>query len=146
MPKAGGRLTYEIHFKTHMPPPATKTVTSTQRQQAIELLGYAPIIESRKTLTDLLDVRQPAAVQIAAVRALADYADADSQQVAFRLAGRQLRRMFARAVTSALLGRAERTRQFLEAALAGHILACPSRHNTTVVLDRASRFCRPIAC
>jgi putative heme-binding domain-containing protein len=91
-----------------------------RRQQAIELLSFATISESRQTLTDLLDVRQPAAVQIATVRALADYADADvSTLLLDRWAG--YAPDVRAAVTSALMGRPERTRQFLEAALAGTV-------------------------
>lgn len=90
------------------------------RQNAIELLSFVTFTESRETLIDLLDVRQPAAVQIAAVRALADHADSGVgtllldhwPEYAPDVRG---------AVTSALLGRAERTRQFLEAALAGNV-------------------------
>ena len=90
------------------------------RQQAIELLGFATFAESRETLTDLLDVRQPAAVQIAAVRALADYADADVGKLLLDRWTEYAPDVRA-AVTSAMLGRAERTRQLLEAALAGDI-------------------------
>jgi putative membrane-bound dehydrogenase-like protein len=87
------------------------------RRQAVELLGLATFQESRETLSELLDVKQPAAVQIAAVRALAGYADADVGNLlldgwaAFAPDVRA-------AVTSAMLDRPQRTRQLLESALA----------------------------
>ncbi|MCI0334450.1 MAG: CehA/McbA family metallohydrolase [Planctomycetes bacterium] len=97
-----------------------KTGDLEQRRQAVELLSLATFTESRETLTELLDVRQPAAVQIAAVRALADYANADVGKL---LLDRWLEYApdVRAAVTSAVLGRPERTRQFLKAALAGEI-------------------------
>ncbi len=90
------------------------------RRQAIELLSFATFAESRATLTELLDVRQPAAVQIAAVRALADQADSAVGTLLLEHWPEYAPDVRS-AVTSALLGRADRTRQFLDAALAGNI-------------------------
>ncbi|MFL6545275.1 MAG: HEAT repeat domain-containing protein, partial [Candidatus Udaeobacter sp.] len=91
-----------------------------QRRQAIELLGLATLKESRETLTELLDARQPVAVQIAAARALADYADVDVGKV---LVDRfpQYAPEVREAVTTALLGRADRTKLLLDSTLAGKI-------------------------
>jgi putative heme-binding domain-containing protein len=91
-----------------------------QRRQAIELVGLTAFNESREALSELLDAKQPAAVQIAAVRALADYADGDVGNLLLeRWTG------FApdvrAAVTSAMLDRPQRTRQLVETALAGQI-------------------------
>lgn len=91
-----------------------------RRQQAIELLGFATFADSRETLTDLLDVREPAAVQIAAVRALADYSNSDVGKL---LLNRwpEYAPDVRNAVTFAMLGRAERAKLLLDAALAGNV-------------------------
>jgi putative heme-binding domain-containing protein len=97
-----------------------ETKNTEDRQQAVELIGLAAFAASRTTLTDLLDVRQPAGVQISAVRTLGDYPDA--------AVGKLLLDRWAQyapdvrvTVVSAMLSRPERTHQLLELAVAGHI-------------------------
>lgn len=90
------------------------------RRQAIELLGLATFQESGETLTELLDVKQPQSVQTAAVRALAGYADAEVGSLLLARWTEYVPGVRA-AVTSAMLDRPERTRQFLETALAEEI-------------------------
>jgi putative membrane-bound dehydrogenase-like protein len=91
-----------------------------RRRQAIELLGFAPLAESRETLVDLVNVRQPAAVQIAAVQALADSIDADLAKLLLER-WQEYAPDVRDAVTNALLSRSERTQQLLNAALAGNV-------------------------
>jgi putative heme-binding domain-containing protein len=91
-----------------------------QRRQAIELLGLETFEDSRETLFELLDVKQPAAVQIAAVRALADYPNAEIGLQLLNRWGEYAPDVRA-AVTSAMLNRPQRTLQFLNSALAGEI-------------------------
>jgi putative membrane-bound dehydrogenase-like protein len=91
-----------------------------RRLQAIELLGLAALPESRSTLIELLDVRQPAAVQIAVIRALADYADMDIGKLLIEHWAEYLPDVRV-AATTALMARAERTREWLNAAMAGKI-------------------------
>jgi putative membrane-bound dehydrogenase-like protein len=55
---------------------ADSSASEPRRRQAAQLLGCVPFAEARETLAALLDPRQPPAVQTAAVRALADYAEA----------------------------------------------------------------------
>ena len=54
---------------------ADSSKTPAQREQAIAMLGHGSFERSKPTLTTLLDARQPPAVQMAAVRALAGFAD-----------------------------------------------------------------------
>jgi putative membrane-bound dehydrogenase-like protein len=119
MPNAAAKYLHDSFQKAHSTA-RDETSGIEPRQQAIDLLSFAHLTESLQTLGDLLDARQPAAIQIAAVRALADYSDADIGTLildnwpnfAPEVRG---------AATSAMLARPERSRQLLDAAISGTI-------------------------
>lgn len=56
---------------------ADQTAPPDRRVQALEMLGLAPFPRAAPTLAKLLDVRQPAPIQLAAVRTLASFRHAD---------------------------------------------------------------------
>jgi putative membrane-bound dehydrogenase-like protein len=89
-----------------------------QRCEATRLLSCAPYERSQHTLEHLLDPGQPEQVQIAAVRALADY---DRLEIAGILLARwpQYAPGVRSAVVEALLAREPWTIQFLQAASSG---------------------------
>jgi putative heme-binding domain-containing protein len=97
-----------------------ETAESELRRQAIELLSLASYTDTRETLAELLDPRQPAVVQIAAIQALRDYPDVEIGKLLLERWSSYAPDVRG-AATAALLARGERTRQLLEAALSGHI-------------------------
>jgi putative heme-binding domain-containing protein len=50
---------------------------TSRREQAVELLGLGSLRDSREPLIGLLDPKQPASLQLAAIRALSSFNDAD---------------------------------------------------------------------
>lgn len=90
------------------------------RQTAIDLIGSAPFAESRDTLAELLDVRQPAAVQIAAVNALAEHPDREVGKLLLENWSESTPDVRA-AITAGMLKRVEWSRQLLEAATNGEV-------------------------
>lgn len=90
------------------------------RQAAIELIGFAPLAASRDLLAGLLDVRHPAAIQRAAVAALAEHADRDVGALLLERWPEYSPDVRA-VVTAALLRRVEWSRQLLESAINGDI-------------------------
>src|SRR5439155_14230349 len=86
-----------------------------ERARAARILGQFPLANAREPLTALLEPQQPPAVQTAAVRALAEYAD--SEVTPLLLASWQHYPPEVRQeVVQALLGREQRTLAFLQAA------------------------------
>ncbi len=96
------------------------TAPEDKRRDAIELLAYAEFARTKTLLLTSLEARQPQAVQLAAVRALAGTRD---RAVPDLLLERY--RGFTPAVRAevieALLGRPERTRALLDAVRAGFV-------------------------
>jgi putative membrane-bound dehydrogenase-like protein len=85
-----------------------------QRQQAIQLLGYADFPRVKTALASLLESRQPAAVQAAAVQALAGFPAAEVPRILLS-ACRSLTPDLRREVIEALLSRSEWAEPFLNA-------------------------------
>ncbi|MBM3838544.1 MAG: c-type cytochrome [Verrucomicrobia bacterium] len=90
------------------------TRTEADRSSSISLLGCLAFAESRDTLLGLLDLRQPEPVQIAAVRALADYSSAEIGPLLLAK-WREYSPKVREAVVEAMLARYERTLVFLQA-------------------------------
>ncbi|MGE0378339.1 MAG: PVC-type heme-binding CxxCH protein [Planctomycetaceae bacterium] len=90
------------------------------RQRAIALLGCAEFDSTAATLSQLLDIEQPEAVQLAAVQALSSYSNAEIG--ALLLHGwRQQSPAVRKEVVDALLARPQWTRPFLQAACDGDV-------------------------
>jgi putative membrane-bound dehydrogenase-like protein len=85
-----------------------------QRQRAIELLGYADWPRARNTLVPLLDIRQPAAIQAAAVRALAGFREPSLPELLIAHSG-DCTPAARTEVIEALLARPDRVAALLEA-------------------------------
>src|SRR5262249_22413188 len=52
-------------------------VDTSRREQAAELLGLGSLKDAREPLTNMLDPKQPASLQLAAIRVLSSFNDAD---------------------------------------------------------------------
>ena len=130
---------------------ATETIQSdsastSQRLQAIQLVSHGRFSEVKETIAAVLDARQPPALQLAAVRALAGFEDADVAGVLIR-AWRGYTPAVRREVLEALFGRTEWTSLLLDAVAAQKVPASqiePSRkalllrHRDSLIRDRAS--------
>ncbi|MEZ6053266.1 MAG: HEAT repeat domain-containing protein [Planctomycetaceae bacterium] len=95
-----------------------QTAEESARLLAIQLLGVILFEESRYLLSRLLEVSQPEPVQVASVRSLSTYAEADIASIL--LDGWESHTPAVRKeILEALLARPDRTRQFLEAVKRG---------------------------
>jgi putative membrane-bound dehydrogenase-like protein len=128
--RAGGRLTIPHNVTT----PADRMLLSlfadaektavdersaeAKRQQAIQLLSCVEFTQTRAALTALLDPRQPPTLQVTAVRALSDYAEAEVAGLLLT-PWRQYPPDVRGDVVQALLTREERTLALLRAAEKG---------------------------
>lgn len=103
------------------------------RQQAISLLGCFAFAEVGETLTGLIDVQQPDAVQIAAMSALASYPE---PRVAETLIGgwREYGPAVRKEAIDVLLARREGTRALLEAAIDGQLSVAQLDDNRRALL------------
>ncbi|MBI2949473.1 MAG: CehA/McbA family metallohydrolase [Verrucomicrobia bacterium] len=90
------------------------TRAEAERLSAISLLGCLSLAESRDALDGLLDLRQPEPVQIAAVRALADYAAAEIGPLLLAK-WREYSPNVRQAVVEVMFARDERTLEYLQA-------------------------------
>jgi putative membrane-bound dehydrogenase-like protein len=93
-----------------------------ERQAAIRLLGYGPLAPALPVLRDLLTPQAAAELQVSAARALAQHDQPEIGQAllgAWKSAGPSLRRE----LLDALLARAERVRQLLDAIEKKEVLA-----------------------
>jgi len=116
-----------------------------RRVSAIQLLGCFPLERVRDSLVQLLEITQPASVQIAAVKQLADYSD--SRVADLLLAHwRQLTPDVRDQTLQALLGREQRTLALLRAAEKGEVsLAGADAAHREVLLHHRNEEIRLLA-
>ncbi len=88
------------------------------RRQAIKLLGVVPFDQSRDVLAKLLNVSEPEAVQLDAIRSLATYSDSEVATILLASWPSQTPSV-RKEVIEALLARPERTREYLAAVKRG---------------------------
>jgi len=130
--RAGARLTSHQEFGPEVAHLLEKSKESAQqvaidghfaeaaRVSAIQMLSYFPPDQVRGALVPLLDANQPTPVQIAAVRALADYHDASVAELLLQH-WRQFTPDVRAEAFQAMLNRESRTLAMLQAAERGEI-------------------------
>ncbi|MCI0457651.1 MAG: CehA/McbA family metallohydrolase [Gemmataceae bacterium] len=128
--RAGGRLapgpqtsTPSSRLVLELLASARKTATDVRaaepaRQRAIQLLSCGPFAQVHEALKALLDVQQPQSIQIAAARALSDYAEAEVADLLLA-PWRQYAPEVRQEVVQAMLAREERALALLRAAEKG---------------------------
>ena len=97
---------------------ADPDAAAAQRNSAIQLLGCLPYSESGAALAPLLDPTQTESIQLAAVAALSEYAEADVGDLLLD-GWRRYTPAVRKSVLDALLLRERRTLQYLQASLSG---------------------------
>ncbi len=113
-------LLLETSFQSARQTALDRHSNEARRENAIQLLGCFPLNQVRDPLVQLLDPAEPAAIQISAVKTLADYADETVAEL-FLQRWRQLTPNVRDETLQALLAREPRTLALLQAAERGNI-------------------------
>ena len=102
------------HFEAALAAAADIEVPEEKRLAAIRLIRHATLEEVQEALTNLIDPRQPQAVQLASIEALAGYDDSEIAPLLLESWGAQTPKVRG-GVLSGVLSRAEWTRALLDA-------------------------------
>ncbi len=102
------------HFEAALAAAADTEIPEEKRLAAIRLIRHATLEEVREALTNLIDLQQPQAVQLAAIAALAGYEEPEIAPLLLESWGTQTPQVRG-GVLSGVLSRAEWTRALLDA-------------------------------